>query len=90
MTIFNDFLHFFFNILGNKHPNNTNTGIRISQMNFLAHENVETHPPGGRDLLVFLYEKFYDRDFGTKKYDLDLEISIVWLFSQCDVKRSVL
>ena len=47
MTILNDFLHFFFNILGNKHPNNTNTGIRISQMNFLAHENVETHPPRG-------------------------------------------
>ena len=47
MTTFNDFLHFFFNILGNKHPNNTNTGIRISQMNFLAHENVETHPPRG-------------------------------------------
>ena len=45
MTIFNDFLHFFFNILGNKHPNNTSTGKGLSQMNFLEHENVETHPP---------------------------------------------
>ena len=35
MTKFYDFSDFFFKILDKKHPNITNTGIRLSKMNFL-------------------------------------------------------